>query len=94
MYKASEALYNISDTLIDSGYICSRVFVVVTHGCSNNVVITCIYCTTADIFYLQDHGVAFMETSAKTGMNVELAFMAIARYVLNSVETSPTRAQN
>lgn len=27
----------------------------------------------------QDHGVAFMETSAKTGMNVELAFMAIAR---------------
>jgi len=38
--------------------------------------------------------VAFMETSAKTGMNVELAFMAIARYVLNSVETSPTRAQN
>ncbi|XP_052769804.1 ras-related protein Rab-37-like isoform X2 [Mya arenaria] len=27
----------------------------------------------------KDHGVAFMETSAKTGMNVELAFMAIAR---------------
>ncbi|WAQ96637.1 RAB37-like protein [Mya arenaria] len=28
---------------------------------------------------IRDHGVAFMETSAKTGMNVELAFMAIAR---------------
>ena len=27
----------------------------------------------------QDHNVAFMETSAKTGMNVDLAFMAIAR---------------
>ncbi|XP_045212549.1 ras-related protein Rab-37-like isoform X1 [Mercenaria mercenaria] len=27
----------------------------------------------------KDHGVAFMETSAKTGMNVDLAFMAIAR---------------
>ncbi|XP_064625126.1 ras-related protein Rab-37-like isoform X4 [Lineus longissimus] len=27
----------------------------------------------------RDHNVAFMETSAKTGMNVELAFMAIAR---------------
>ncbi|GAB1609516.1 ras-related protein Rab-37-like isoform X1, partial [Argonauta hians] len=27
----------------------------------------------------KDHNVAFMETSAKTGMNVELAFMAIAR---------------
>ncbi|XP_064608024.1 ras-related protein Rab-37-like isoform X2 [Liolophura sinensis] len=27
----------------------------------------------------RDHGVAFMETSAKTGMNVELAFMAVAR---------------
>ncbi len=24
---------------------------------------------------------AFMETSAKTGMNVDLAFMAVARYV-------------
>lgn len=27
----------------------------------------------------KDHNVAFMETSAKTGMNVDLAFMAIAR---------------
>ncbi|XP_036370243.1 ras-related protein Rab-37-like isoform X5 [Octopus sinensis] len=27
----------------------------------------------------RDHNVAFMETSAKTGMNVDLAFMAIAR---------------
>ena len=27
----------------------------------------------------QDHNVAFMETSAKTGLNVDLAFMAVAR---------------
>ncbi|XP_067673032.1 ras-related protein Rab-26-like isoform X5 [Haliotis asinina] len=27
----------------------------------------------------KEYGVAFMETSAKTGMNVELAFMAVAR---------------
>lgn len=27
----------------------------------------------------QEYGVPFMETSAKTGMNVELAFLAIAR---------------
>ncbi|KAL3876383.1 hypothetical protein ACJMK2_034236 [Sinanodonta woodiana] len=27
----------------------------------------------------KDHNVAFMETSAKTGMNVDLAFMAVAR---------------
>ncbi|CAB3999536.1 ras-related Rab-37-like [Paramuricea clavata] len=27
----------------------------------------------------QENNVAFMETSAKTGMNVDLAFMAIAR---------------
>ena len=28
---------------------------------------------------LQEYDVAFMETSAKTGMNVDLAFMAVAR---------------
>lgn len=28
----------------------------------------------------KEYNVAFMETSAKTGLNVELAFMAIARY--------------
>ena len=30
----------------------------------------------------REHTVAFMETSAKTGQNVELAFMAIARYLI------------
>lgn len=29
----------------------------------------------------QEYNVAFMETSAKTGMNVDLAFMAVARLV-------------
>lgn len=28
-----------------------------------------------------DNGVPFMETSAKTGLNVELAFFAVARYI-------------
>ena len=31
------------------------------------------------ICVFQDHNVAFMETSAKTGLNVDLAFMAVAR---------------
>jgi len=31
------------------------------------------------MIYLQEYSVAFMETSAKTGMNVDLAFMAVAR---------------
>lgn len=29
----------------------------------------------------QEYKVPFMETSAKTGLNVELAFLAVARYV-------------
>ncbi|XP_013407230.1 ras-related protein Rab-26 isoform X6 [Lingula anatina] len=37
----------------------------------------------------KDHGVAFMETSAKTGMNVELAFMAIARDLKNKQTRNP-----
>jgi hypothetical protein len=28
----------------------------------------------------REYNVAFMETSAKTGLNVELTFMAVARY--------------
>ena len=28
----------------------------------------------------QEYKVPFMETSAKTGLNVELAFLAVARY--------------
>ena len=30
---------------------------------------------------LQDYNVPFLETSAKSGMNIELAFEAAARYV-------------
>lgn len=29
----------------------------------------------------REYNVAFMETSAKTGLNVDLAFMAVARYM-------------
>lgn len=29
----------------------------------------------------REYNVAFMETSAKSGLNVELAFLAVARYV-------------
>jgi len=31
-----------------------------------------------DVF-IQDYGVSFMETSAKTALNVENAFMSVAR---------------
>jgi hypothetical protein len=31
------------------------------------------------LIFAQEYGVAFMETSAKTGVNVDLAFMAVAR---------------
>lgn len=31
----------------------------------------------------QEYKVPFMETSAKTGLNVELAFLAVARYWRN-----------
>lgn len=35
--------------------------------------------TNGSVLPSQEYGVPFMETSAKTGMNVELAFLAIAR---------------
>lgn len=38
----------------------------------------------------KDHGVAFMETSAKTGMNVDLAFMAVARDLKMKKTRQPT----
>lgn len=37
----------------------------------------------------KEYGVAFMETSAKTGMNVELAFMAIARDLKMKITRKP-----
>ncbi|EDO47990.1 predicted protein [Nematostella vectensis] len=38
----------------------------------------------------KDHNVAFMETSAKTGLNVDLAFMAIARDIKHREANSTT----
>lgn len=34
---------------------------------------------SAFLFLLKEYGVPFMETSARTGINVELAFLAIAK---------------
>lgn len=34
---------------------------------------------SSNVFPFQEYGVPFMETSAKTGANVELAFLAIAK---------------
>lgn len=31
----------------------------------------------------REYNVAFMETSAKTGLNVDLAFQAVARYAID-----------
>jgi len=31
------------------------------------------------VYYIQDYGVSFMETSAKTALNVENAFLSVAR---------------
>lgn len=38
-------------------------------------------------FILQEYGVIFMETSAKTGVNVDLAFMTAAKWALINVLT-------
>ncbi|KAK6171598.1 hypothetical protein SNE40_019749 [Patella caerulea] len=41
----------------------------------------------------KEYGVAFMETSAKTGMNVELAFMAVARDLKMKKTRKPNEPQ-
>jgi len=35
----------------------------------------------------KEYSVTFMETSAKSGFNVEIAFMAVARYLQNNYYT-------
>lgn len=41
----------------------------------------------------KEYGVTFMETSAKTGMNVELSFMAVARDLLFRMTKQPDEAR-
>ncbi|XP_067135075.1 ras-related protein Rab-37-like isoform X2 [Centruroides vittatus] len=41
----------------------------------------------------KEYGVTFMETSAKTGMNVDLAFMAVARELLYNQTKEPDEAR-
>jgi len=36
-------------------------------------------CSVSPCAFVEDYGVSFMETSAKTALNVENAFMSVAR---------------
>ena len=46
------------------------------------------------IHFIQDCGIPFLETSAKTGENVEHAFLTIARWVsLNACYSNASQAE-
>ncbi|XP_020627917.1 ras-related protein Rab-37-like [Orbicella faveolata] len=89
-YRDSQALLLLYDVTSESSFENIRAWLAEIYEYASSDVIIMLLGNKVTNCLLQDHNVAFMETSARTGLNVDLAFMAVARDIKHRNLKKPT----